>query len=415
MKLDQNLVTAIKANLATDRIVPALMGDPAIGKSSIVESLGKEIDAKVFTIQVNQLSEKADFTGVRTVNDNGVWKQIFFPHSTLVEANEYALANPDKLAVVNLDEINRTDPEVATAAMSLPTSRTCGNLAFAPNVRFIVTGNVEGDIVPLDSAKISRFALYNVEPDADTFLKIMGDKLNSFVRDVLIDRPDLIFQKPESKLKTFRALQGGNEDEDMDFHASFGQEPMLQFTAPRTLEGVSDFINAADEDFLRTLESQEDPKENITLLRATLEGHTGDTEFTHQLHTKIVAHLNANRHRQSGPASTTMAAPARPNVYANLENATTTDEIERLVGAIDEDGLTQVFLYTMCQSPSRQHTVILRAVAQNMKATNTDLNKDFVRYLTHGMVHQQNIDQLELEAGGSPIYAKINPIVDMFG
>ena len=65
-KLNETLKKSIIANLNSN-VVPILIGEPAIGKSSFIESLGRELGSKTFTLQCNELSEKADLTGARTI------------------------------------------------------------------------------------------------------------------------------------------------------------------------------------------------------------------------------------------------------------------------------------------------------------------------------------------------------------
>lgn len=98
MKFDSTLTKIITADMTTGRIVPSLMGEPGIGKTSFAKDLADCLDTKVFIIQANQLDEKADLTGVRTVPtpDGKSWMQIFFPHATIHEVNEYATEHPDE-------------------------------------------------------------------------------------------------------------------------------------------------------------------------------------------------------------------------------------------------------------------------------------------------------------------------------
>ena len=80
MKFNDTFLRIIQADLATARIIPALMGEPGIGKTSFAQSLAEKLSTKLFTIQANQLSEKADLTGVRTVPtpDGQSYTQVFF-------------------------------------------------------------------------------------------------------------------------------------------------------------------------------------------------------------------------------------------------------------------------------------------------------------------------------------------------
>lgn len=168
--LDDTLSRIVELDLKDTRIVPFLAGEPGIGKTSFIYGIGERAGYKVFSISVNTLADKGDLTGARTLQDpaDGKWKQMFFPHATFVEANDYALANPNETVVILLDEINRTDSDVTSASMTISTERRVGTTDLAPNVRLAVTGNLTGNVTHLDSASLTRFSLYEVKPSAET-------------------------------------------------------------------------------------------------------------------------------------------------------------------------------------------------------------------------------------------------------
>ena len=64
MKFDKTLMTCVSANVH-DNLVPMLLGEPGIGKSSWVEALATKLKTKCFTLACNQLADKADLTGAR--------------------------------------------------------------------------------------------------------------------------------------------------------------------------------------------------------------------------------------------------------------------------------------------------------------------------------------------------------------
>lgn len=112
-KFNSTLNKIVTTNLNTNK-VPMLVGEPAIGKSSWVEALGEQLGTKTFTLQCNELSEKADLTGARTIPIDDAktkFKQVFFPHADIMDAIEYARKNPDETPILFLDEINRTSSD----------------------------------------------------------------------------------------------------------------------------------------------------------------------------------------------------------------------------------------------------------------------------------------------------------------
>ena len=143
------------------------MGEPGIGKSSFTEALAEAMDTKCFVLPVNQLADKADLTGARLVpyeqaDGTTSYKQVFFPHQVIMDAIDYAVANPREWPILFLDEINRTTPDVTSASLSMPTMRAIGSIKLPSNLRLMIAGNDKGNVTTLDEASLSRFAIYHV-------------------------------------------------------------------------------------------------------------------------------------------------------------------------------------------------------------------------------------------------------------
>lgn len=420
MKFNDTFLRIIQADLATVRVIPAFMGEPGIGKTSFARSLADKLGTALFVIQANQLSEKADLTGVRTVPtpDGQSYTQVFFPHQTIHEVNEYAKEHPDETPLLLLDEINRTDDDVTSALLSLSTERVCGNTRLEDNIRIIVTGNTKGNVNVLDSASLSRFAIYDMAADVDVFLDVMGDALNPYVREVLTNNPTYIFIKPENTNETYsvRAAQTqdtGNDDEDSaaGFDVDmFSTEQMLQFTTPRTIEGVSNWLNKADDTLLRELLGQTDT-DNRSLLQTVLESHTGDTEFTAELAMTIMRNLNTHK-SQGGNQGATITTPSKPATYTHIENLTTSAEIDNYVASLSDDEVMKLFNYTMISPANNRNNSIIEAVASRIDAL-SDQNqlREFIQMLTAGYVQKVNIDVLE--ATRSNLHQNLSMYLDL--
>ena len=245
MKMNDTLLDVIKIDLDVNA-VPALMGEPGIGKSSIIEDLAKSLNTKAFTLACNQLADKADLTGGRLVtsDDGATWQQVFYPHEVIQSSIKYAIENPRERPILFLDEINRSTSDVTSAALSLPTLRMIGSSRLPENLRIVVAGNNKGNVTMLDEASLSRFSIYNVEPDAETLISVLGADINPYVKAVLVKHPELVFAKGASV-----ALGADGDDDDATVSVADvfdSGEEMLQLTTPRTIDSISRWLNAVD-------------------------------------------------------------------------------------------------------------------------------------------------------------------------
>ena len=393
-KLNETLKTSIKANLNSN-VVPILIGEPAIGKSSFIESLGKEIGSKTFTLQCNELSEKADLTGARTIpidDKKTKFKQIFFPHADAMDAIEYALDHPDETVLLFMDEINRTNSDVTSALLSVPTRRKIGNVELPENLKVIIAGNDKGNIVALDEASISRFVIYKVIPDVDTFL-LHNEDINPLIKDLLLTERNLIQCKPINLIKTDDDDDSDEDEQSYDMIMSMiDDDSMEQFTAPRTITALSRYLNSMSEEDLKQLEFETadiemrgDIKES-TLLFETLIGHTGHTEFTIKLYNKINDQLR-NIQTQS------VKKPAGYDDFVQKPNLTTS-EIQDYISKLSDDEKSQLLIYTLTDEDNNLAT--LRAIVKEIAKSLSVLMPDYLN--VYKSKHQEGSFNVQLNS-----------------
>lgn len=393
-KLNETLKKSIIANLNSN-IVPILIGEPAIGKSSFIESLGEELGSKTFTLQCNELSEKADLTGARTIpidDKKTKFKQIFFPHADAMDAIEYALAHPDEPVLLFMDEINRTNSDVTSALLSVPTRRKIGNVELPENLKVIIAGNDKGNIVALDEASISRFVIYKVVPDVDTFL-LHNEDVNPLIKDLLLTERELIQCKPINLIKTDDDDDSDEDEQSYDMIMSMiDDDSMEQFTAPRTITALSKYLNAMSEDDLKQLEFETadielrgDIKES-TLLFETLIGHTGHTEFTIKLYNKINDQLR-NIQTQS------IKKPYGYDDFVQKQNLTTS-EIQDYISKLSDDEKSKLLIYTLTDKDNNVAT--LRAVIKEIAKSLSVLMPDYLN--VYKSKHQEGSFNVQLNS-----------------
>lgn len=339
----------IEADLKAGQ-TPALMGEPGIGKSSLIEDLARAFKTKVFTLPVNQLADRADLTGVRmTQSENGTWRQEAFPHSIIMESIEYAIERPDEFPILFLDEFNRASSDITSSILSFQTLRRIGTIDFPDNLRIIVAGNDKGNVTSLDQASISRFSVYPVRPDLDTFLSVQS--LNPFINDVLAKHPDDLMAMEAVNNET--ADVDGDDDDDNDSEEyAFSQYEFLaedtftQITRPRTITYVSEWLtnmgidksgSDQEKELLGSLFADMTETENNNILLAGIEAHVGGTTFAHHLFDEINAHFNSMlsaNHVSNQP----VLKDLRPqqDVINTLSRAQDVPEVEQLIESMSE-------------------------------------------------------------------------------
>lgn len=347
----ENLDLLVPADLAAGK-VPMLIGEPGIGKSSWVEALGEKMGTKCFTLAVNQLADKADLTGARLVpvlkadgSPSSEYEQVFYPHQVINQAIAYAEAHPAETPILFLDELNRTTPDVTSEALSIPTLRAIGAKHLPDNLRVITAGNDKGNVQSLDQASITRFVLYRVQPDLPTFLAV-NPGLSPYVENVLKKNPSFLFVNT-----TVDGVSKTDDDDDSNAIAEFDlEDTMEQITAPRTITGVSKWLNAFSHDELVAMMNTPDGDQN--LLQSALEAHTGRTVFTLALMDEIVSAQVVQQKK------ITLKAPAG---YAALTAAQSRDAITDLLQRMPEEERSACLVYAVYDK--RDNAAILSVLA----------------------------------------------------
>lgn len=400
MKFNNQFQTIMRLDLENGNI-PFLAGDPGIGKSSIVRSLAEDTNSEVFVVMCNQMADKSDLTGARLMpTDDGSYEQRFFPHHKVKAAVSYAKANPRDWVYLLLDEINRTTPDVTSASLTLATERELGDVKLPDNVKIIVAGNIKGNVTTLDEASLSRFSIYQVEPDAHTLMDYLGDSLNHFVRKVLTDHPNLVFERAKP---TVFAVDGNDDDDDDDTMTTFESladagEDMLQLTTPRTIEYASSWLNSAenlDPNYLREIAQTQVTVgdvnaglgRDISLLQETLEAKLGNTDFMTFLVSEVTNSLASGQ--SSAPQGTRVP---KPNCYASLKNVNTVDELEDLIGLLTDNEKSGSLLYSLFEN--EDNTLLVQHLAPSTGVFQPDHMSKLVQLMATHEVDDQNLQTL---------------------
>lgn len=390
--------------------VPALMGEPGIGKSSFVEDVARRTNTRCFTLPCNLLADKADLTGARLVLDEktGIWSQKFFPHDTISQAISYAENNPNEQPILFLDEINRTTSDVTSGTLTLVTLRRIGNEDLPKNLRIIVAGNDKGNVTALDDASISRFAIINVAPDASTLIEILGDNLHPWVKKVLEKHPETVFVKNTNE----QIAVDGQDDEDDDATVSVfdlfdGTEEIRPFATPRTIDGVSRYLNILSFDKIVSLmatPSVTRDGRNISYLQEVIEGLTGNTSFTTLLMGIISDELS------KGSTGTQNAQRVvKPRIYDKLKEASKTsiDAINQVIATMTDNDASGCFVFAMYER--EDNTAIIQALNERLdKLAQNHINELIVLW-SSGALYSKNCETVNCLNHG--LASKINTVI----
>lgn len=344
---------AIKTN-----ITPALLGEAGIGKSSIIEDLARKFKTKVFTLQVNQLADRTDLTGVRPIQNEqtGEWQQDAFPHIILSEAIQYAKENPNETPIIFLDEFNRATPEITSAILSFITLRKIANIQFPDNIRFVVAGNDSGNVTSIDSASKTRFALYRVEPDLDTF-KSVHHNLNAYIERVLNRYPDDLMAE-QTELQ--QAITDDDEEDSNDSFEALAREfgdngSFQQETCPRTISNLNKWLNAMgidgsgkqeERDVLSVLIGDMSKDGTVNVLTASITAFVGSTTFAEHVILEITETFNKSLTLSAQPTQI-VSADIRPqqDIINTLSKIQTVQEVNDLLTSLTEAQRINTFIW----------------------------------------------------------------------
>lgn len=385
MRFDNTLKKVVRMDVENG-LIPMLLGEPGIGKSSWVEDLAKDMNTKCFTLAVNQLADKADLTGARLIPvklDNGetTYKQYFYPHAVIHDAIEYAKNNEDETPILFMDELNRTTPDVTSEALSIPTLRSIGSVKLPKNLRVITAGNDKGNITSLDEASISRFVLYKVEPDTDTFIKL-DDNLNKYVKETLDKNPELIFCKKVEIVKG-EDDEGNVYEEDLSID-DFGDfdEDMNQITTPRTIMGTSLWLNSLSDYDIKKLINEE--HDNVSLLEECIIAHVGETLFANKLLETIVEDF------QNKVMVNITNKPKMPLKYNNLKKITKRDELEEEINKLSDEDKMNTLVYALYENNDNENLII--PLSKSFDKITGDKLRNLISLINQSEVNKDNYD-----------------------
>lgn len=308
-----NLVLAdIKSGL-----VPALLGEAGIGKSSFLKGLAqKDLKSEVFVLSINNLAGREDLTGARLIKDekSGEYMQMFFPHESVTNAIIYAKDHQDETPILFLDEFNRTSADVTSAVFQLITERKLGSKTLPENLRLVVAGNDAGNVNSVDSASVSRLVIYHMMPDLPKYLAVNPD-LNQFIKNFLQANPDALLNTKHAEDEN---LSDNDDGDDSSIIGSELMESFNQIATPRTWTGLSKKLTSLGIDHsgsnsehmaLAQMTSATQLSPTLSILDGVIQGHIGVGEIADSLSRSIQTYYENTFPTNYSTGSTSPSVP----------------------------------------------------------------------------------------------------------
>lgn len=214
------------------------LGAPGIGKSQIIQQIGKKYGYKVIDIRLPQMSE-VEIGGLIYPNEDKTKTRWLTPEILPDEKRD------GKKTILLLDEITSCTKRVQVAAYQLILDRRIGQYKLPEGTFVIALGNREEDdgvYVQMAGPLADRFEIHNIEIDFDTWKNEYALKygIHPFVVKYLTYKP--------SSLHT--QVSGSDE---------------MMFATPRSWERVSDILKA-------------DPNVNKSVILNKIIGNIGYSE-----------------------------------------------------------------------------------------------------------------------------------------
>lgn len=167
------------------QVTPLVVGLHGIGKTSIMSQFCAE-QGYMYTMQALGTKEAGDIQGLLDTRDG---TSAFLPPVFVKEINTWAKNNPDKYAVLFLDEINHIHKDMQAVLFSALLGNQIGDVKMEPNVRYVAAMNPPTKDYPgvfdfRNMALVDRFCHIDLRPTVtewSTFAKKSG------IPDVWVD------------------------------------------------------------------------------------------------------------------------------------------------------------------------------------------------------------------------------------
>lgn len=202
MKFNEALM-CVELVLESDA-VPLLIGESGIGKTALINKLGKKNDFYVINIDGNMLKE-GEIGGLPTVEDYTMKidgkevkqkRTVYAVHTKLQEIERVLNKTPGKTLLLFIDEINRCEHSVQQELMNIILNREINGFkipkqvkvvaAMNPSSKYDTFNHTDYQVIDMDPAQEDRFVWIEMESDVKDWIEWgMGSKKSNIHQDVL--------------------------------------------------------------------------------------------------------------------------------------------------------------------------------------------------------------------------------------
>jgi alkaline phosphatase D len=180
------------------KITPFLWGVHGIGKTTAIEQVAAEGGHKLFTLALGNV-EIPDILGIMDFEvDPKTGKRVsskYMMPEFFKTLFDFAEANPDKYAILFLDELNHARKDVLSPVFQMAISGSLHTYKFPTNVRIVAAANPPTDdyagVLNIRNAAFNdRFCHIKIEPNAKGWLNYAAGKVNDDIHGFITDSPD---------------------------------------------------------------------------------------------------------------------------------------------------------------------------------------------------------------------------------
>lgn len=203
MKFNEALM-CVELVLESDA-VPLLIGESGIGKTALINKLGKKNDFYVINIDGNMLKE-GEIGGLPTVEDYTAQidgktvkkkRTVYAVHTKLQEIETVLCKEPGKTLLLFIDEINRCEHSVQQELMNIILNREINGFKISKQVKVVAAMNpsskydtfnhTDYQVIDMDPAQEDRFVWIELESDVKDWIAWGMEAKNSNIHQDVIN------------------------------------------------------------------------------------------------------------------------------------------------------------------------------------------------------------------------------------